>query len=269
MSDTIVQKGEGRLRPPSNMREVLALALALVIVLAIIQIGAPIVRQLTFIDEKIRESVIGLAFFAFPFINRTIKQLLDRSSGSGLVRPDLSPWFVTGFFAATLMFAWNQLVSFLSSVAIYTTLRQAVDGPTLGGLGGAISQGQSIMLLPMALVAAIYGGMLLNRYTRSGVLLALILAAVGQMALSIGSTLMLATTPIDQTLAAAGGLATLATGLGALALFNFLALGVGVIISRIKRDRSIGRLLNAARQLPPQDRDEVTSDVVRRLEKKT
>ncbi len=265
MSDAIVQKGEQGLRPPSNLREILALALALVIVLAIIQLGAPLVRQLTFIDEKIRDSVIGLAFFAFPAINRTIKQLLDRSSGSRLVRPDLSPWFVTGIFAATLMFAWNQFVSFVGALAVYAILGQIVDAETLSQHSQTVAQGLSMIAIPMALVAGVYGGMLLNRYTRSLVMLAVLLGALGLMALNIGTTFLLAPSTFEMAVNTAGGLVGLVSGFAILATIILIALSIGVVISRINRDRSIGRLLNAARKLSPEDRDEVTADVLQRL----
>lgn len=268
MSEGVVQKGEGGLRAPSNMREVIALVFALVIVLGAIQLGAPLVRQLTFIDEKIRDSVIGLAFFAFPAINRTIKQALDRSSGQGLVRPDLSPWFVTGFFAATLMFAWNQFVTFIASVSIFGAVGALAPPEALSANPEVIILAISIVALPMTFVAAIVGGVLLNRYTRSGVLPALLLAAFALVGLNVTISWLTSRDVIERSLEQAGGVAGLLVGFGVVAVIIFIGLGVGVLVSRINRERSIGRLLSAVRKLPPQDRDAVTNDVLKRLEAK-
>jgi hypothetical protein len=268
MSEAVVQKGEGSLRAPSNLREVIALALALVIVLAIIQLGAPIVRELTFIDEKIRDSVIGLAFFAFPAINRTIKQLLDRSSGAGLVRPDLSPWFVTGIFAATLMFAWNQFVTFLASVSIFGVVGTLAPPEAMANNPEVMILAISLISLPMTFIAAIVGGILLNRYTRTGILFALLLAVFALVSLNITISWLTTRDVIERSLQQAGGIGGLLIGFAAVALIIFAGLGIGVLISRINRERSIGRLLSAARKLSPTDRDEVTADVLARLEKK-
>lgn len=266
MSEAVVQKGEGGLRTPSNVREVIALVLALVIVLALIQLGAPLVRQLTFIDEKIRDSVIGLAFFAFPAINRTIKQLLDRSSGAGLVRPDLSPWFVTGIFAATLMFAWNQFVTFLASVAIFGVVGTLAPPEALTSNPEVIVLAISIISLPMTFVAAIIGGVLLNRYTRSGILFALLLAVFSLVGLNVTIAWLTTRDIIERSLEQAGGLAGLLVGFSVVAILIFLGLGLGVVISRLRRERSIGRPLSAVRRLPPDARDGVTAKVIEQLE---
>jgi len=269
MSEAVVQKGEGGLRAPSNIRELIALVLALVIVLALIQLGAPIVRQFTFIDEKIRDSVIGLAFFAFPAINRTIKQMLDRSSGAGLVRPDLSPWFVTGAFAASLMFAWNQFVTFLASVSIFGVVGTLAQPEATTDNPEVIILAISLISLPMTFIASIVGGILLNRYTRSGILFALLLAVFSLVGLNVTIAWLTTRDVIERSLEQAGGLAGLLVGFAAVALIIFIGLGVGVLISRVNRERSIGRLLSAVRKLAPEERDKVTTDVLDRLEAKT
>lgn len=268
MSEEVVQKGGGGLRAPSNAREAIALVLALVIVLAAIQLGAPLVRQLTFIDEKIRDSVIGLAFFAFPAVNRTIKQALDRSSGASLVRPDLSPWFVTGVIAATLMFAWNQFVTFIASVSIFGVLGALAPPEALSDHPEVIVLAISIISLPMTFIAAIVGGVLLNRYTRSGVVPALLLAAAALVGLNVTMAWLTTRDVIERSLEQAGGLTGLLIGFAAVAVIILIGLGVGVIVSRINRERSIGRLLNAVRKLSPAARDELTNEVVAKLDAK-
>jgi Na+/H+-translocating membrane pyrophosphatase len=120
----------------------------------------------------------------------------------------------------------------------------------------------------LSAAASIYAGMLLNRLTRSGVLLALLLASLVYLLLNVSTTyifnreifmaqLKLAEDPVT---AAAFGV-----GVMLIPLIVFLSGGIGIIISRLNRDRTIGRLSNAARRLKPEERDAVTQDVLDRL----
>jgi hypothetical protein len=171
--------GRRGLRMPGNAHEYGALGLALVAVFALVQFGAPVVRDLDFLDQKIRDYFIGIAFAAFPFLHRGFKQTLVRLKPPEVVRHELAPWFVTGAFAAALLFAWNLFGSMLGGLAV---------GLFIGAVGqgmandAAVSEAAltSIMAvsLPLTAVAAIFAGVVLNRHTRSHVFAALAFAGL-------------------------------------------------------------------------------------------
>jgi hypothetical protein len=271
MADQIVTQGDRSWRPPSNIREVIATLGALVATFGIIQVAAPIVKNADFIIEEIRNYVVGIGFALFPPIYNGINRgLMGLQGGAKQERPELAPWFVTGVTAAALLYAWNQFVGFVSGFGLGTAfshVAQAVDLSS-ANLTQAIVQGATVIAIPLSAAASIYAGMLLNRLTRSGVLLALLLASLVYLLLNVSTTyifnreifmaqLKLAEDPVT---AAAFGV-----GVMLIPLIVFLSGGIGIIISRLNRDRTIGRLSNAARRLKPEERDAVTQDVLDRL----
>ena len=272
MNGRIVSHDDGRWRPPSNLREGMATVAALAMVLAFIQIAAPFVQKAEFIAKEIRDYVVGLGFALFVPVYRLVNQGLQTvQGGAGLVRPDLSPWFVTGMTAAALLFAWNQFVGFVSGAAIAAAIRSVGQSADLSqvDIGAAVTLGATFIVIPLCAAASILAGTALNRTTRSGVLFALILASVAYLCLSVFTAWIIQPTSLKSALQQAmqqqQALAFVAA-LAFIAIVVFLFGGIGVIVSRIQRERSIGRLLNAARRLDPEERNAVTDDVLQRLE---
>ena len=68
------------------------MALSLLAVFVLIQVGAPIIRELDFLDQKLRDYFMGISFAAFPVIHRGCKQGLAGLSAQAPVRHDLAPW---------------------------------------------------------------------------------------------------------------------------------------------------------------------------------
>ena len=272
MSGQIVSNDGGRWRPPSNLREGLATVAALAIVLGFVQIAAPFIQKAEFIAKEIRDYAAGIGFALFVPVYRVVNQALQTvQGGSGLVRPDLSPWFVTGVTAAALLFAWNQFVGFVSGAAIAAAIRSVGQSADLSkvDIGAAVTLGATFIVIPLCAAASILAGVLLNRTTRSGVILALILASVVYLGLSVFTAWIVQPDSLSAALQEAmrqqQALAFVAA-LAFIAIVVFVFGGIGVIVSRIQRERSTGRLLNAARKLEPGERDAVTQDVLDRLE---
>ncbi len=272
MSGQIVTNDDGRWRPPSNLREGLATVAALALVFGFIQIAAPFVQKAEFIAKEIRDYAVGIGFALFVPVYRVVNQGLQTvQGGSGLVRPDLSPWFVTGVTAAAVLFAWNQFVGFVSGAAIAAAIRSVGQSADLSqvDVGGAVTLGATFIVIPLCAAASILAGILLNRTTRSGVVLALILASVAYLALSVLTAWIIQPDSMKSALERAmkeQQALAVAAALAFIAIVVFIFGGIGVIISRIQRERSIGRLLNAARRLEPTERDAVTQDVLDRLQ---
>jgi hypothetical protein len=259
-------------RVPTNAQEYSALGLALLAVLLIVQFGAPIVRELEFLDQKIRDFFIGGAFAAFPLLHRGAKSTLAGFEAPP-VRPELSPWFVTGAFAATLLFAWNTIVAFIAGLSIGTfagtvgvspqTTAQVADGAMLASI---------LMIgLPLTAAASVYAGMLLYRHTRSHVTLALAFAAL--LFIVFNTLVTWVANPafiVEQwTIAAQNGAAGVfyfIVGMGLVAALVFVFGGIGIIISRLMSEASLGKVMVAARRLSPADREVLAADITSRVE---
>jgi hypothetical protein len=274
MNGQIVSQDDGRWRPPSNVREGVATVVALALVFGFIQVAAPFVQKAEFIAKEIRDYAVGVGFALFVPVYRVINQGLQAAQGgSGLIRPELSPWFVTGVTAAALLFAWNQFVGFVSGAAIAAAIRSVGQSADLSqvDVGAAVTLGATFIVMPLCAVASIVAGIGLNRTTRSGVLLALILASVAYLGLSVLTAWIIQPDSLQAALREAmdqqQALAFVAA-LAIIAILVFVFGGLGVIISRLQRERSIGRLTNAARRLEPADRDAITQDVLDRLQQR-
>lgn len=259
------------LRMPASAHEFWALALALLAVFGLVQVGAPIVRELDFLDQKIRDYFIGVAFAAFPFIHRGCKRTVLRLKPAEVERHDLQPWFVTGAIAAALLYAWNLFVSMLGGLAV---------GLFMGAVGqiqaneetvnGAAITSVMAVSLPLTAVASIFAGVLLNRHTRSHVFAALAFAAVMFIAFNTLTTWVLQpemlTAQFNSAVAMGPeGIVYFFIGIGLVAAIVIVFGGVGVLISRFYREGAIGRITEAARRLPSAERAVLAADIERRL----
>ena len=272
MSGQAVAGDNSIFRVPTNAQEYSALGLALLGVFALVQFGAPVVRELDFLDQKIRDVFIGGAFAAFPIIHRGAKSALNGFKAAP-VRPELSPWFVTGAFVATLVFAWNQFVSLVGGLSIGMFVGAVGVSPQAAA--DAVNQAVIISIMtftmPLTAVASVYAGVLLARHTRAHVLLALAFAAV--LFIAFNTLVTWVTSPeflaAQWGIAAAGGATGIVQffiGMGIVAAIVFVFGGVGILISRLLSEASLGKVMIAARRLSPADREVLAADVTNRVE---
>lgn len=266
------EQKDSMFRVPTNAQEYSALGLALLAVLVIVQVGAPIVRDLEFLDQKIRDFFIGGAFAAFPFLHSGAKSAIAGFKAPP-VRPELSPWFVTGAFAATLVFAWNTFVAFLAGLSVGTFAGTVGVSPqtTPEVADGALLASILMIGLPLTAVASVFAGILLYRNTRSHVILALAFAAV--LFITFNVLVTWATNPefiVQQwTLAAQKGVEGIVfffVGMGLVAVIVFVFGGIGIVISRLMSEGSLGKVIVAARRLSPADREVLAGDITSRVE---
>lgn len=259
-------------RVPTNAQEYSALGLALLGVFALVQFGAPVVRELDFLDQKIRDVFIGGAFAAFPFLHRGAKNALNGFK-SAPARPELSPWFVSGAFVATLVFAWNQFVSLCAGLSIGLFV-EAV-GVSAQTAADAVDQAVVVSImafsLPLTAMASICAGVLLARNTRSHVVLALGFAALLFIVFNVLVTWVTNPAFLFQQwgIAEAGGVEGIVQffiGMGIVAAIVFVFGGIGVLISRLMSEGSLGKVMVAARRLSPADREVLAADITSRVE---
>jgi hypothetical protein len=254
---------------PANAQEFWALGISLLTVFVLVQFGAPIVRELDFLDQKLREYFIGIAFAAFPLIHRSAKQsLAGFRVQAPAARPELAPWFVTGVFAAALLFAWNQFASACAAFAMGLLIGQLQVDTEQAAFAGALATSMLAVVLPLSAVAAVFAGVVLNRKTRSHVFAALLLAAVTYVAFNVLLTWAFQPEYLAALFAIGGTEATVgfALGLGLVAIVVIAFGAVGIAISRLNGDASIGRLMQAARRLSPLEREAVTLDILHKLQ---
>jgi hypothetical protein len=258
---------------PNNAHEYGALGLALLAVFALVQFGAPVVRELEFLDQKIRDYFIGVAFAAFPFIHRGAKQTLMRIKPPEVAeRHDLAPWFVTGAFAAALLYAWNLFVSMIGGFAVGLFIGVAGLGELdQAKISAAATTSVMAVSLPLTAVAAVFAGIALNRHTRSHAFAALAFSGLLFIAFNALTTWviqpeMLATQYADAAAMGPMGIVYFFIGMGLVAAIVFLFGGVGVLISRFYREGAIGRITEAARRLPAAERELLAAEIVRRLD---
>jgi hypothetical protein len=255
----------GGFRIPASSQELWALGLSLLVVFLLVQVGAPVIRELEFLDPKLRDYFIGISFAAFPLIHRQAKRSLTGFTTQAERHVDLTPWYVSGAFAGALLFAWTQFVSGCAGFAIGVYHAQIPVGEMqerqfMDALGTSLV----FMALPMNAFAAVFAGIWLNRYTRSHVFLALASAAVLYVAFNISLNYALQPEFVVAKIAEAG----LVGFLMAMGLFSLVVLifgAIGVAISRINRERSLGRIVDGARRLPLPEREIVAADISRRL----
>jgi hypothetical protein len=272
MAEQSAASNEGSgFRIPANAHELWALGLSLLVVLLLVQVGAPVIRELEFLDPKLRDYFIGISFAAFPLIHRQCKRGLTGFTVQPAAHVDLTPWYVSGAFAGALLFAWNQFVSGCAGFAIgvlhaQIPVGQVDDTVFMEALGISLLA----MSIPMSAFASVFAGILLNRYTRSHVFLALGTAAVLYLAFNVSLNYALQPAFISAQIASAfaqgvAGVVGFVIGMGLVALVVLIFGAIGVAISRLNRERSLGRIVDGARQLPPPEREIVAADISRRL----
>ncbi len=273
MSEPSAVPSDRGFRLPATAREFWALALSLIAVFALIQFGAPVVRELDFLDQKLRDYFIGVSFAAFPLIHRECKRGLAAFAPQATARTGLAPWFVTGVIAAAVLFGWNQFVSFLGGLSAGLAIGQLAQASDVANQDVATAVTVSIMAvsLPLSAVAAVFAGVLLNRNTRSHVFAALALAAVCFVSLNVGTTWYFEPAIFDAQLAGAAlegafGLAMFGVGLFLVGFIIFVFGAIGVVISWFNRERAIGRIMEGARRLPAVEREVLAGEIARRLE---
>ncbi|MEQ1753749.1 MAG: hypothetical protein ABL973_06420 [Micropepsaceae bacterium] len=240
------------------------------VVFALVQVGAPIVRTFDFLDPKLRDYFIGMSFAAFPLIHRGCKQQLGRlANTSEPVLQDSAPWYVAGIVAAAVLFGWNQFVSLFALMSL-EIMQSAYPDPQQLNLDPQVLSGLQVtaalvVILPLCAVASIYAGVQLNRHTRSHAIEAVGLAAICFM--SINALLTWALNPefmesIFQTISAGGPQAlTLLLGMSMVAIIVFGFGIVGIGISRFNRERPLGKILEAARRLPAEQREALALEI--------
>ena len=260
---------------PANSHEFWALALSLLSVLVLVQVGAPVIREFEFLDPKLRDYFIGISFAAFPLIHRTYKQNLARLTiHQQPVKHDSTPWYVAGVVAAAVLFGWNQFVSLLSGISI-GVLFAAFDGPGLQNLdpatvNEAAATASLFTVMPLNAIAAIFAGILLNRHTRSHTVLALALASFSFVAINTLMTWAFHPQMFDPVIAvvAQGGeaAALVLVGMALVGIVIFVFSAIGLLVSRFNRERPVGRIIEAARKLPPGEREALALELTNRLD---
>jgi len=272
MAEQAAAPGESSFRIPKNTHEFAALGLSLLAVFVIVQVGAPIVRELEFLDQKLRDYFIGISFAAFPLIHQQCKRGLAGFQAKAAPRHDLAPWFVTGVIAAALLFAWNQFVSFLGGIAMGLALGQLAQGVNLenADVSSAVMISIMVVSLPLSAVAAMFAGALLNRHTRSHTFAALALGALFFVAFNALTSWLLEPEIVkrgwlDAAAQGAIGIAAFIVGLFLVGFIIFAFGSVGIVISRLKRERTIGSLMAAARRLPVAEREALAAEILGRI----
>ena len=180
---------------------------------------------------------------------------------------------MTGAFAATLLFAWNTIVAFLAGLSIGSFAGTVGVAPQTTAETADSAMLASILMigLPLTAVASGYAGVLLYRHTRSHVLLALAFAAL--LFIAFNTLVTWATNPafiVQQwTIAAQNGAAGIFyffVGMGLVAVIVFVFGGIGIFISRLMSEGSLGKVMVAARRLSPADREVLAADITSRVE---
>jgi hypothetical protein len=258
-------------RLPASAHEVWSLVLSLLIVFLVVQLGAPLIRTLDFIDSKLQDYAIGISFVAFPLIHRQCKSALSSFAAPAPPGLDMTPWFVSGALAATLMLAWNQFVAACVGFAIGLLHAQIPVGP-ISDMEFAQAFGLSMLAiaLPMTAFAAVFAGILLNRYTRSHVFAALGFASLLYLGFNFALNFALQPAYTYAQIERASndgvfGIVLFVIGLGLVAFVVLVFGAIGVAISRYNRERALGRIIDGARRLSQSERELLAAEVSRRL----
>jgi hypothetical protein len=241
------------LKPPSTMKEALAALIALAIVLAGANVAAVGLKDL--LEPTVRSSVVGMVFASVPAVYGFSNRALNGFAPKRLEFPELLPWYVTGLSAGACLFAWIQFIAFIMGAGLGMAFSSAgVETPEVNVIASVAGLGTLIITAP----AAILAGMILNRSTRGLVFLALLLAAILCVALSVFTSWLLVPTYINQMVQNLSQ-ASLGVAIPAAIVLVFGLLGAGW--SALWRERSIGRVAHATRRLKPEQRDKVFAEI--------
>jgi hypothetical protein len=245
------------LKPPSTVKEALAALLALGIVLGGANIAAVGLKNV--LEPTVRSSVVGMVFASVPAVYGFSNRALNGFAPRRLEFPELTPWYVTGILAGACLFAWIQFVAFIMGAGLGLAFVQAgVESPAMNVIASVAGLGTLIITAPAAFLA----GTALNRSTRGLVFLAVLLAAILCVALSVATSWMLVPTYINQLMQNPVA-ALLGVAIPAVIVFVFGVLGV--LWSALWRERSIGRVAKATRRLKPDQRDRVFAEITELL----
>lgn len=264
----------GGIRLPASRHEMGALALAVTVVFLLVQVGAPIIRSFDFLDPKLRDYFIGMSFAAFPFIHRGCKQQLLRLRGSDEpVLHDSAPWFVTGIVAGAILFAWNQFISALAGLSHMTIIGAYPDPTSLNlsieELSGVQTVAALIIILPISAFASVIAGIQINRHTRSHVFSAIAIAAAFFVVANTTVTWAMHPDVVVQvfSIIASGTMEGLQILFG-MCLVGFIVFGfgaIGVMISRMYRERPLGQIIEVARKLSADERAQLAHELNQRI----
>lgn len=252
----------GGLKPPSTLKEGLAALIAIGIVLAGANLAAVALQGV--LQDDVRSSVVGMVFAGVPAVYGFSNRALNGFKPSHLEFPDLLPWYVTGLFAGACLFAWIQFVGVVTGAGLGLSIAArglVLDLPTMSMIAG-------VVIMPLLAPPAFLAGVMMNRSTRGLVVLAVILAALLCSALSFFMSWSLSREAFN-TLVVEQIAKDPTTGIG-VALPSIIALIfglLGVAWSKFRRERSLGRITNAARRLKPAQRAQVLADITGALEK--
>lgn len=264
----------GGIKLPASRHELGALALAVTVVFLLVQVGAPIIRSFDFLDPKLRDYFIGMSFAAFPFIHRGCKQQLLRLRGfDEPVLHDSAPWFVTGIVAGAILFAWNQFVSALAGFSHMTIIGAYPDPTTLNlsieELSGVQTLAALIIILPISAFASVIAGVQINRHTRSHVFGAIAIAAAFFVVANTTVTWAMHPDVVVQVFSIiASGTAEGLQILFGMCLVGFIVFGfgsLGVLISRMYRERPLGQIIEVARKLSADERTQLAHELNQRI----
>jgi hypothetical protein len=268
-------RSTSRFKLPSSAREFWALVLAVLGVFLLVQLGAPVIRTFEFLDPKLRDYFIGMSFAAFPFILDGSKRLMHRVRlGEQAVLQSSPAWYVTGVLAGALLFAWNQFVSGLAWLSLLT-FSSAFPDPSTTNVPAEVFVPLQIMavlvvIVPMCIIASFFAGLQLNRYTRSHVLWAVLLCAVFFFAANMMVNFVTNPELTQSVLAmiASGGVGSLSVlaGMSGIGIVVLASAGAGVMVSRMRRERPLGQIVEAVRRLPREQREQLAQEVLQRIQ---
>jgi len=241
------------LKPPSTMKEAFAALIALVVVLAGANLAAVGLKDV--LEPTVRSSVVGMVFASVPAVYGFSNRALNGFAPKRLEFPELLPWYVTGLFAGTCLFAWIQFIAVVMGAGLGMAFSSAgVQTPDINVIATVAGLGTLIITAP----ASVLAGMILNRSTRSLVFLAALFAAILCIGLSVFTSWVLVPAYINQLMQNLGQ-ALLGVSIQAGIVLVFSLLGVGW--SALWRERSIGRVAHATRRLKPEQRDKVFAEI--------
>lgn len=278
MADPIVSDADDKLRLPRTVSEAAALGGAFAVCFGLAFAISPLVENLSQVPEHLRGYINGLPLAALPVLNNTFKQMIARAMtpGAGVERTDLPSWPVAGAVAGGSLVAWYWFTAFLGKLT--TTLTTGtILADRLGDTDGAavtrfVEGAAGVNATVLTLLAAIVAGRMLNRFTRKGVLAALIVTSIAYLVVNFILAYYFNPGELnalmqDSVGGGAGAMAGMIVGFALIPLAIFLMGLIGVLSSRVNRERSMGRLVNAARPLDDDARHALTEEVLKRTAK--
>ncbi|MDX2233045.1 MAG: hypothetical protein NW200_00980 [Hyphomonadaceae bacterium] len=274
MTDQTARDAEAKLRAPRTVAEAVALTLAFAVCFGLSFAITPLVAGLTFVPEHLRGYINSAPLGALPVLNTAFNGMLARARGGagGPERTDLPSWFVTGAIAGACLVAWYWFAAFLGNFAASLA---GLNGMFAAGVGAdpaavenAVEAAARLNATVLTLLAAILAGRMLNRFTRRGVLAALAFMSVIYLAVNYALAVYFNPAELQElvqdSMATAAGAAGMVVGFLLIPVSIFIMAGVGVLYSRIGRERSMGRLQNAARRLSDEERHQLTESILNR-----